>query len=453
MYYYSYLTPVISAPVYEILCQMTTPTVTDPLLLAAGVASFDMLSGIRVIQRWSFSDSVDPSNFIDLFKIVLSNVHRQNEQFYSDFSFSTVEIPTLNWFLVSSIFVLTNAKRQPVYYAVGLVFNLSGMPSAPEFTDIAISWSRILTIVAKGLLTNNLALTSLKNVVELIGEDIAVVAGASIECLPTFEISPSDEILYARLLTAHFQTQMTIVIEASSNKPEHAQQIARFLAHFATPQQRRFSSLELLRRASPHLFIQCIESQGQGPPHDLMLMFDRPVTWVQLPDRRDVHVKIYRAEVTTDELRAFHEEFINTKFVQKEIADEGGLNKRLGELRESLRVQDLTIPAPWCVVRVALLLETAGCARFLFCAEQLAAILRTAIALVAIVQTRSAETIAVGDGLEKELKTALRLVGGVDWEIAVALARMYDKDITAKLNGGKRALIRAFSSILGPRKT
>jgi hypothetical protein len=259
--------------------------------------------------------------------------------------------------------------------------------------------------------------------------------------------------LYARLLTAHFETQMTIVIEAASGAPEHAQEIACFLAHFSLPHQRRFSSLELLRRPSPHLYIQCIETQGQGLPHELMLMFDRPVTWVQLPDRRDGHVRINKSEATADELRACHDVFVKTRFVERELADEGGVNKRIGELRDRLRIQDLVVPAPWCVVRVTMLLETPDNARFMFCAEHLAAIVRTAIAIVAIVQARASDPIPPGDAAGQATRTALRLVGPVDWEVAVALARMYDKDIVAKLNRGKRAGIRPFPSILGPRRT
>jgi hypothetical protein len=426
---------------------------SDPLLLAAGIASFDMLSGIRVIQSWLFSDTVDPFNLTDLFKIVLSNVHRQSEQSYAEFSISTVEMPTLNWFLVNSIFIIPNAKRQPVYYSAGLIFNLTTIPTAPEFNDILSSWSRIFTIVSKGLLLNSRPLKGLGDLINLISLDISTVSRVSISALPSFEISPNDAILYSRLLTAHFQTQMTIVIESANNMPEHSQQIACFLAHFSLPHQRRFSSLELLPKVSPHLFIQCVQPQGQGAYQDLMLLFDRPITWVQLPDRRDGPVKIYKSDVTFEEHRALQEEFIRTKFVHRETGDEGGLNKRLRDLRESLRIQDLIVPAPWCIVRVALLLETPENSRFLFCAEQLAGIVRTAVSLVAIIQTRGGEMMGGGgDSQEKELKTALRLVGAVDWEMVVALAKLFNKNIANKWNNVRKAMSQPFLNILGPRR-
>jgi hypothetical protein len=78
----------------------------DPLLLAAGVASFDMVSGIHVIQRWLGSDRISSGSLVDVFKIVLGNVHRQGEHAYQCATVSTVEVQSLNCLLVSSIFVV-----------------------------------------------------------------------------------------------------------------------------------------------------------------------------------------------------------------------------------------------------------------------------------------------------------------------------------------------------------
>jgi hypothetical protein len=353
---------------------------------------------------------------------------------------------------VNSIFINQTAKR-PVYYSVGLVLNLATMPSAPEFVDILISWNRILSRVTKSLIAQSRPLTRLTDVVNLIVTDLSTVSRVSIPSAPPFPLAPSDLRLYARLLTAHFQTQMTIVIEAASNKPEHAQQIAHFLSHFALPSQRRFSTFEIMSKPSPHLYLQVVEPQGQVQVQDLMLMFARPVTWVHLPDRRDGPVKIQKSDAPLEEQRACHEQFIDVHFVQREDADEAGINKKLGEIRERMQIRDVIVPAPWCIARVALLLETPDNARCFFCAEQLEAMVRTAIALVALVQMRPGDGQPLGEAVEKEIRSALRLVGNVDWDMAVAVARMYDKDIHAKLSGGRRAQIRPFSSLLGPRKS
>jgi hypothetical protein len=236
-----------------------------------------MVSGIRVVQHWAFSKCVSPINLTSLFKIVLSNVHRQSEQAYIDSSVSTVEMPNLNWFLVSSIFVF-QMKRQSIYYSVGLIFDFQKFPSAPGFLDVVISCVKTLANVAKGLLALSQPLTRMTKILDVIRDDLAVVLQASIPSLPPLDLSALDSVLYSRLLTSLFETHMTIVVESAGQRPEHAQQLAGFLLHFCLPYQRQFSTLDLLPRASPHLSVQCIAPQSQGQIQDLMLMFDRPVT-------------------------------------------------------------------------------------------------------------------------------------------------------------------------------
>jgi hypothetical protein len=153
--------------------------------------------------------------------------------------------------------------------------------------------------------------------------------------------------------------------------------------------------------------------------------------------------------VALEEQRACHEQFIDAHFVQRGDADEAALSKKLGEIRERLQIRDVVVPAPWCITRVTLLLEIPDDARCFFCAEQLGAMVRTAIALVALVQMKPGDG---DDSAERDMRGVLRLAGNVDWDMAVAVARLYDKDINAKLSGGRRTQIRPFASLLGPRK-
>jgi hypothetical protein len=263
--------------------------------------------------------------------------------------------------------------------------------------------------------------------------------------LPAIDICALNCVLYARLLTSHFHTQMTVVVEAASGKPAHAQHVAGFLAHFCLPSQRQFSSLELRPRASPHLYVQCVDPQPQPYVQDLMLAFDRPVTWVRLPDRRDGHVKIFRATAPLDNQRGYHEQFIDAQFVQRELVDETTLSTELAAIRDRLRIEDVLAPAPWCLARIVLLTEAPPGARAFFCAQQLAAIVRIAVTLVALVQVK-----APGDAGEKEMRAALALIGQADWDMAVALARLYDKDVYTKLTRPVRG--RQVANWLGQRK-
>jgi hypothetical protein len=93
------------------------------------VTSFDWIEGfhitsrssqpshcsIKLAHRWYGQDDVDLRNLEEVFKITLSNVHRQPEQAYSEAAISTVEIQSLSWFIVNSIFIIR--KTRSTYYS------------------------------------------------------------------------------------------------------------------------------------------------------------------------------------------------------------------------------------------------------------------------------------------------------------------------------------------------
>jgi hypothetical protein len=66
--------------------------------------------------------------------------------------------------------------------------------------------------------------------------------------------------------------------------------------------------------------------------------------------------------------------------------------------------------------------------------------------------------LAAGQGgtneqVEKEIQSVLRLVGRTDLEMVLALARLYDKDIMARLSGQRATTVRSFSGFLTARRT
>jgi hypothetical protein len=74
--------------------------------------------------------------------------------------------------------------------------------------------------------------------------------------------------------------------------------------------------------------------------------------------------------------------------------------------------------------------------------------MRLAISLVALAHDRA--TGGITEQTEREIQAALRLQGKADWDMILALARMYDKDIATKL-GQRLGAIRRLSSFLGGR--
>jgi hypothetical protein len=104
--------------------------------------------------------------------------------------------------------------------------------------NVVISWVKVLATVSKSPLNNNQLLSNLDPVINQISDDILAVLIARIPVLPPIDICSCDSNLFARLLTAHFQTQMTVVVESASDTSNQAQRIARFLSHFTFPYQR-----------------------------------------------------------------------------------------------------------------------------------------------------------------------------------------------------------------------
>jgi hypothetical protein len=424
-------------------------SVPDPsnLLIAGAVASFDMVSGIHVCYRWLINDPVDRRNLEDVFKITLSNVHRQREQAYSECAISTIEIQSLSWFLVNSIFVIPRKPRS-IYYSVGLVFDTRKTPETPHFAEILIYWCRLLALSAKRLLLSNLPLHPLASIIETAASELCVVAQNSIPRRPHFDVAPSDQRQYFLFLTAHFQTQMTTVVEcgASRASEEDALRIGSFLAQFLLPFQCELSTLSILPKPSRHLFLQIVEKQ-KIDSLDHMLTFGRPVTWIQLSDRRDEPAKVIKPVGSPEEQRILYNQYLEITIIDKLAGDES-VPTKLTELRQRFRVDAVVTPAPWAIGTVSLILWVPKNARRAICEQQLGAMLRCAISIVAIAHEKStAGQLTQGEQNEREIQRALRLTGTADWEMAVGVAQLYDRGIRSIFDvTNKKMIARALAS-------
>jgi hypothetical protein len=422
---------------------MTAHPGAGDLLIAAAVASFDMISGIKVIHRWLPRDDDISGNLVDVFKITLSNVHRQSEQAYAEAAVSTVEIQSLAWFVVNSIFILARKPRS-IYYSVGLVFDTRAIPETPHFAEILIYWCRVLSRASKHCLIANVQLNSLSPLIENIIGELAIVAQNSIPRAPAFEIIPADNRLNFLLLTAHFQSQMTTVIEAGATKgsPALALKIGCFLAQFLLPFQRQLSSLALLPRPSRHLYLQLVEKQVRDRD-EMILAFGKPVTWVMLTDRDDSPVIIWRCSGQEDQ--KLQDDYIEASVIGKLTGDD--TSARIEELKRRTRKDPVVSPAPWATGTVTLINWVPKNARAAICEQQLGAMLRCAISIVAIVREKQVGSAgATVDQYEKEIQRALKLTGA-DWEMAFGVAQLYDRGIGGALDAGsKKGLARSLSS-------
>jgi hypothetical protein len=425
-----------------------SPAPGDPsnLLVAAAVASFDMVSGIKLAHRWRVHDHVDPHSLEDVFKITLSNVHRQSESAYSEGAISTVDIQSLSWFVVNSIFILARKPRS-IYYSVGLVFDTRHIPDMPQFVEILVYWCKILSRAVRHSLIANIPLNAPAFVPELILSEIGVVVLNALPKRPPFSIAPADNRLNYLVLTSHFQTQMTTVIETGSTPAsiETGLKIGRFLAQFLLPFQLHLSTLNVLPQPSRHLYLQLVERQTQD--HELLtLAFGKAVTWVVLNDKEGAPVTVWRYGGCSDDQQV-HDAYIEATVIGMIAGDDR--TARLDDLKKPHRKTQVVTPAPWAVGTVTLINWVPRGAQAAICKQQLGAMVRCAISIVAIVREKQvASSGATVEQYEREIQRALKLTGnGADWEMAFGVAQLYDRGIVGALDAGsKKGLAKSLSS-------
>jgi hypothetical protein len=238
---------------------------------------------------------------------------------------------------------------------------------------------------------------------------------------------------------------MTTVIEVSAAKSSEvlAVKIGSFLAQFLLPFQRQLSTLAVLPRPSRHLYLQLIEKQARDRD-EMILAFGKAVTWVVLNDRDDAPVTIWRCGGQPDDQR-LHDEYIEASLIGKLTGDDTTV--KIEELKKRTRKDQVVSPAPWATGTVSLINWVPKNAKAAICEQQLNAMLRCAISIVAIVREKQvASAGATVDQYEKEIQRALKLTGA-DWEMAFGVAQLYDRGIGGALDAGsKKGLARSLSS-------
>jgi hypothetical protein len=312
-------------------------------LIAVAVASFDMVTGIKVCYKCVAEGYDESENLMKAFKITLANVHRQTDQAFRDPMASTVEIPTINRFLVNEVFVISQKSRN-VHYSVGLILIAENLPRNIAFINVLKQWNQVLVKFVKGELEKNLPVPNLGPIIEMAAEEMSVASRCSISELPPFELPSIDSRLLSRILTSHIGTKMATVIEAGKD-PTEALKIAKFLSSFLLPHQRYLSTLDILPRPCPHLYLQIIEklNPSDGLSIAEWMMFGRTVTWIRV-----AHGIALSRSPGQDENQAQ----IREKWIQELIKLGGHTDDKPRRpmdvtLSTVLRPRFLRVPGPW----------------------------------------------------------------------------------------------------------
>jgi hypothetical protein len=181
-----------------------------------------------------------------------------------------------------------------------------------------------------------------------------------------------------------------------------------------------------------------------------MLAFHRPVSWVRLRSQPDEHSQIFRSHAKFDIQRDCQNRFIET-MLRKVNHDENEFNNNLSNIRDLYALEELKTPSAWVMATLTLIQQTPPESRAQVCEVRMEWLIQCGISLAAILQAKSGSL--VSEQTEKEIQKALGLVREGDWEMAMALAALYDREVHRKLDTGRRPAIRGISSFMPGRKT
>lgn len=394
------------------------------LLLAAGIACFDMVSGIKLTRKLKTSERVPSSTLEDLFKTVLANVHRQSDDVYPNFQnsdglsklrASTIESSSDNWFMVYSVFLSIGEKRtRPIHHSVGLVFDLEKIPSSPHFRAIL---ERACCTLARAVGTLTLQGTDLSEASKILTFLLSEITEASkhrLTVLPPVEMDAAVRFNYNRLLFSHLTTQMTTVIEVIDGD---YMKYASFLSHFLLPYQREMSTLEILEKPCPHLFLQCVREQKKKNWERIVASFGRWLTWVTC---KSSGLEIVRYYLPRENPSVYQDDYIGQTLIKELIGVDVTPRNSKPKQNFPTQLDPLTPPvAPWVMRTVDLLVGIPVYTVPSICEQKLKGLVRRALCLVAAASGPRKEPIG-----EKMLR-----MSAYDKDLVLAIARIYEPEI------------------------
>ena len=394
-------------------------------LISVVIASFDLLSGIKICHRWIF-EKIEESNRVeylqnldDVLKVTLNNVHRQSENnFENGCVTSTAEFPCFEWFLTNVVFLYKNSTfaKRGIFISVGFIFHSKFIGNNLYLNNSLMYYTKIFANFFKQMVIKNENFNifpSLKGFLQRIANECSRLININLRLqnnglmsnITSFSPSPENLNFFAILLTSHMQTQMTTVIESSSY--EDAKEIAMFLIHFMLPFQRDMSSLQHNSSPVNNLFLQCVDRQ-KCSPENLMISFERPVTWLRLPEKQ-----IFR----TSNLEMRHSASVSSEFL---ISTEMSLEEdQISQIKNSYQVHLMSEPSFWALVTYSYIIQFPDKVKLIICQNQFSEVLNITIELLSICKGK----------VEKDLAPILknlRVISKQGALMVMSLTQIYD---------------------------
>ena len=334
-------------------------------ILGIGVGTYDSLSGIVILGQWILKE-LEEVTIKGMFKMNLMSAHRQDQGLLlEDYVTSTIEIPSYKCLAVFTQFGM-KGKGMLKPYSVGVFVDANSIRRSALIMDILACYSRTLAVGAKFLVLRSKPLAKMQHLVEKCIDEIPKVLNAKVEGDYGKTVHTWNDQFLASVLTSHWQTQMSTIIE-SSNEAE-AKRLLDFLMLFTLPYQQELSSDKTQQSPVPFLFVQMTERQMATPVEEHLLNMQKPCTWVRLPERQ-----IYQFE--TFERQKYDE------YISLFLDEDNDPKKRLSKLK----VQVKSFSSSSTVVTKGLTLVSSSKMPLLVCQQMLTSLVRTAITFIALV--------------------------------------------------------------------
>ena len=406
----------------------------NPPLIAAAIASFDILSGIKVMNQWLPNHGTLPIPLLDILKLTLSNIHRQKEEALLQFVTSTSDMQQVGLFVVSSYFMIQK-KKDKIFYNVSLIFDRNSI-DPKRFSPYLEEECREIAYTAKSTISSNSPLSKLDVLIQRTNEVCQILSRSGVSKLPDIVVHPSDAAFFGLILTAHLTTHMNTVIE--SNNPEEAEKYGNFLAHFTLPNILQHACLDYLPAPVPGLSIQLVSKQPDTT-EDFLLRFRSPTTLIRMPERLVISTP------SADTQERAHGDFMIANAIES-----GQRQIKIAQLKMQYKNSLIQVkPAPWATATVAVMTQMPKNTHSLICRQQLNSIIGLSLAVIEFVDEKlslSKSAFLQPDEINDIIKT-LKLTGKNDLSLIISVAQMFDQSLQRKLFLSRKDVFMQFTNV------
>ncbi|EAY02049.1 hypothetical protein TVAG_383520 [Trichomonas vaginalis G3] len=397
----------------------------DPFVGVA-LASFDLACGIQILEKWFAKGDPAEGSLESLFRLLLANVHRQKDNAYSSYVTSIIELQSYNWYVVATLFSITQNQRK-TFYALTLILDTHHIPNYRNSIKILSQHSLYLAAAAKSSFTNNFPLKKLERFIQPIHQQCIDYFSSSIEQIPDFEIFPGDLRFYSLVLSSHLATQVITIIESDDDTETY--KLASFLANFLLPNQLIHSSLKISDKITPGLFLQCVSKQKTDIV-DIFLASAHPITYVRMSER-----KIFTTSAPEKHLPAYKQA------TEASFLEDITKRRRLTAIKAQYKNQiiEITAPAPWISTMLLIVTQMPETCHSLLCKEHFDVIMRITFELINLIDEKTYKGInSLTPENIGEIIKELKFTGKDDFIFFASLAQMFEPAISRKIPLSRR---------------